>query len=180
MSTFDQLIDLDGNGRPLYGDSPFRVFKELTFTGNNTTVATAIFTVTGAVMVTRIWGEVTTDFGANHTDAHFRVNDQTATDQIITKATTLTLNGISDGAVIFKTGLITAVATYKSADVGSVYEPTTLQTSIFTPFVVIQKTGGIQTDIEYVYTTTDTPTSGAMKFYVSYYPLTEDGSVVAS
>lgn len=156
------------------------VEKEVTFTGNNDTIVTPIFSVTGIVEVLKLWGVCTTTFGANHTDAHFRVNDQTATDQIITKATTLDLSGISPGALIAKTGLITAVATYKSADAASVYEPTTLQTDIFTPFTVTQKTGDIQTDIEYVYTTSDSPTSGAMKFYAGFLPLSEGATLVAA
>jgi len=180
MSTFDNLIDLDGNGRPIYGDSPFRVKKTVTFSGDDETVATPLFTVVGEVMVTRIWGVVTTALGASHTDAHWRVNDQTATDQIITKATTLDLGSISEGAVIFKSGLITAVATYKTADAGSFYEPTTLQTGIFTPFLVVQKTGDIQTDIEYVYTTAGAETTGAMTFYVSYYPLSPTSYIAAA
>jgi len=170
---FDALLDTDGQGRPLYGKYPFKVSKTLTFTGDNTTVATDLWHVTGVVMVGMLWGICTTDFGTAHTNAHFRVNDQTASDQIITKATTLDLSSISEGAAILKTGLITAVATYKTADAAAFYEPTTLQTDIFTPFVVTQKTGGIQTDIEYVYTTTDTPTSGAMLFVAKYMPLSD-------
>jgi len=156
------------------------VTKTLTFTGSNTTVATPIFTVTGVVEVKKIWGVCLVAFGAAHTNAHWRVNDQTATDQIITKATTLTLNAINPGAVIFKSGLITAVATYKTSAAGSVYEPTTLQTSPYTPFIVTQKTGDIQTDIEYVYTTTDTPTSGSMQFFVGYVPLSDGADIAAS
>ena len=177
MSTFDELIDLDGNGRPIYGDSPFRVIKDVTFTGDNETVVTPIFTITGVVMVTRLWGVVTTTFGANHTDAHWRINDQTAHDQVITKSTTLDLSAISAGACIFKHGLAAAVAKYASADAAVFIEPTTLETQMFTPFVVTQKTGDIQTDIEYVYTTTDTPTTGAMRFYISYYPLTQNSKI---
>ena len=180
MTTFDELIDLDGNGRPIYGDSPFRVIKDVTFTGDNETVVTPIFTIIGVVMITRIWGIVTTTFGANHTDAHWRINDQTATDQVITKATTLDLSAISAGACIFKHGLATAVAKYASADAAVSIEPTTLETQMFTPFVVTQKTGDIQTDIEYVYTTTNEPTEGAMRFYVSYFPLSSEGMIEAA
>ena len=179
MASSAAAFNRDANRVPITQNG-LLVTKELTFTGSSETVSTAIFTVTGVVEVFSLYGVVTTTFGANHTDAHFRVNDQTATDQIITKATTLTLNGISAGAAILKTGLITAVATYKSADAATVYEPTTLQTNIFTPFVIVQKTGDIQTDIEYVYTTTDEPTSGAMKFYCGFIPLSTDGDISAS
>src|SRR3990167_7222633 len=78
MTVFDALIDLDGNGRPIYGDSPFRVIKDHTLVGNNETVVVPIFTLTGSVMLTRLCGVVTTDLGANHTAASWRLNDQTS------------------------------------------------------------------------------------------------------
>ena len=174
-----QSFSRDANNIPIT-EHGLSVTNEITFSGDDATVATPVFTVTGVVEILAIYGVVTTVLGANHTDAHLRVNDQTATDQIITKATTLDLSGISAGAIILKTGLITAVATYKSSDAASVYEPTTLQTNIFTPFLVVQKTGDIQTDIEYVYTTSDEPTSGAIKFYCCFVPLSEDGNVETS
>ena len=149
-----------------------------TFVGDSAAgIQVPLFRVTGSVLVNAIYGVCTVQFGADHTDAHFHINDQTAHDVIITKATTLTLNGISPGAMILKTGLITAVATYKTADAASMYEPTTLQTNIFTPFVVTQKTGGIRTDIEYVYTTSDAPTTGAMQFFAFYVPLSINGAL---
>jgi len=37
MANYDAFLDLDGNGRPIYGDSPFKAEKSVTFTGNNTT-----------------------------------------------------------------------------------------------------------------------------------------------
>lgn len=162
----------DGNRVPIEGHG-LVVSKTLTFTGDDATVATPVFRVTGVVEVLKLWGVVTVALGANQTDCHFRINDQTATDQIITKATTLTLNSASAGAMIAKTGLITAVAKYFSADAAVFVEPTTLQTQIFTPFIVTQKTGGIQTDIEWVYTTTDDPTSGSIQFFAGYLPLSE-------
>ena len=168
----------DANHFPIV-ENGLLVSKEVTFTGNNETAVVPLFTVTGVVEVVALYGVVKTTFGANHTDAHWRVNDQTATDQILTKATTLNLSGISPNALVFKSGLITAAATYKTADAASVYEPTTLQTHVFTPAIIVQKTSDIQTDIEYVYTTTDTPTSGAMTFYCGFIPLSPDGNVVA-
>ena len=177
--TIQSTFPRDGNRIPVTGHGLITE-KTLTFTGDDATVATPIFTITGVVEVLKLGGVVITTLGANHTDAHFRVNDQTATDQIITKATTLDLSGISPGAIIFKSGLITAVATYKSSDAASVYEPTTLQTSLYTPFIITQKTGGIQTDIEYVYTTTDDPTSGSISFEIGWLPLSDGASIDAS
>ena len=152
----------------------------ITFTGDDATVATPIFDVTGVVLFNVIGGVVLTTLGANQTDCHWRINDHTATDEIITKATTLTLNDAPVGSYIGKTGLITAVATYESSAAGSFYEPTTLQTNLFTPFIVGQKTGDIVTHIEWVYTTTDDPTSGSIEFLVGWLPLSEDANVTVS
>jgi len=154
--------------------------KDVTFVGDGATVAVPIFTVTGAVRVLGIWGFVTTVFGASHTAAHWRINDQAATDQVITAAAGTDLSDISPGGLILKDGLKAAALTYKTADAGSLLEPTTLQTRILSPFTIIQKTGGIQTDIEYVYTTADSPTSGAMRFSVGFVPLSSDGDIAAS
>jgi hypothetical protein len=131
------------------------------------------------VEVRQLYGIVTVTLGAAHTDAHWRVNDQTATDQVLTKATTLDLSAASAGAAVFKHGLAAAVGKYVTADAAKVIEPTTLETMLFTPFVVSQKTGGIQTDIEYVYTTADTPTSGAMQFFCRWLPLSASSGIVS-
>lgn len=178
--TFDHLIDLDGNGRPVYGDSPFSVVKRHTFVGNNATVAVPLFTVVGAVMCTRLWGVVTTVLGNNHTATHWRINDQTASDQVITKATGTTLSSAGAGSLIMKVGLASAALTLKSSAAGALLEPTTLETMVFSPFVVVQKVGGVQTDIEYVYTTTNTPTTGAIEFHVSYYPLSASSYIASA
>ena len=177
MNTFDQLIDLDGNGRAIYGDSPFRVLKDLTLSASNTTVNPPIFTLTGSVMLTRLWGVVTTDVGSNHTAAHWRLNDQTA--QIaLTLATGTTLSSIKSGSVIVKKGLVGAALTKIDIVAGAVSEPTTLETIFFSPIVLVKKTAAV-TQIEYVYTTTQTPTTGVIRFYASYYPLSDDGALEA-
>ena len=155
------------------------VENTLTFSGDDATVATPVFDVTGLVEVKKIGGVVLVALGANQTDCHFRINDHTATDQIITKATTLTLSSAPIGSYITKTGLITAVATYKSSAAANFYEPTTLQTELFTPFIVGQKTGDIVTHIEWLYTTTDDPTSGSIEFFVGYLPLSDGAKIEA-
>jgi len=179
MPSNASAFNRDANRVPITQNG-LMVTKSLTFTGDDATVATPIFNVTGVVEVLALYGIVITQLGAGHTDAHWRLNDHTASDIILTKATTLSIGGISPGAMIFKSGLITAVATYKTSDAASMYEPTTLQTNLFTPFIVVQKTGGIVTHIEYVYTTDDDPTSGTMKFYCGFIPLSDDGDITAA
>jgi len=176
--TITSTFPRDGNRVPMTGHG-FITEKTLTFTGSAATVATPIFTITGVVEILKLGGVVLTAL-ENHTDAHWRINDQTATDQVITKSTTLDLSDISIGATIFKFGLAAAVAKYVTADAAVITEPTTLQTSLFTPFMMVQKTGGIQTDIEYVYTTSDEPTSGAIQFRIGWLPLSDGATIEAS
>lgn len=149
--------------------------EAVTFTGSNTTVNVPIFRITGTVLVNALYGVVTTDLGANHTAAYFRLNDQTAQSDI-TLATGTTLSAIKAGSVIVKKGLAGAAITLLSNSQERVSEPTTLEAMYFSPFVAVKKTAAT-TDIEYTYTTTETPTTGAMTFYCSWIPISADGRV---
>lgn len=169
--------DLVGSGSQLRddNDSPISgvgivISNAKTLVGNNTTVAVPIFHVTGSVQVIGLWGVVTTALGANNTAAYWRLNDQSA--QVnITLNTGTTLSAAVAGGTIVKKGLAAAALTFLDAAAGRVSEPTTLETPYFSPFVAVQKTGGITTDIEFVYSTTDTPTSGTIIFYAQYLPV---------
>ncbi|MBU6501170.1 MAG: hypothetical protein KGJ89_05385 [Patescibacteria group bacterium] len=146
-----------------------------TLVGSNATVAVPLFTLTGTVMVTGLWGVVTTVLGANNTAAYFRLNDQTVQSNI-TVNTGVTLSAAAAGSVIVKNGLAAAAAVLLSASQERVSEPTTLETLYFSPFVIVKKPAAT-TQIEFVYSTTDTPTSGAIQFFVAYYPLSADGDL---
>lgn len=167
ISSGSQLID--DNDKPIAGPGVF-LSNSKTLTGNNTTVAVPIFHVTGAVQVLALWGTVTTVLGANNTAAYWRLNDQTNQSDITLNTGTV-LSALSVGSVFVKKGLAAAALLALSASQERVSEPTTLETMFFSPFVAVQKTGGVTTDIEFVYTTTDTPTSGVINFYVQYLPI---------
>lgn len=147
----------------------------ITLTGSNTTVSTPIFHITGTVQVLGLWGTVTTDLGANHTAAYWRLNDQAA--QVnITLNTGTTLSAIKAGSTIVKKGLAAAALVKLDNVAGVVSEPTTLETIYFSPFVAVKKTAAV-TDIEYTYSTTDTPTTGVIQFFVLWIPVSADGKV---
>lgn len=152
------------------------VTKSQTLSANNTTAATAIFGVTGCVEIQGIWAIVTTVIGANHTAGLYQTNDQTAT--VAITASGATLSGLAAGTTIIKKGLAAAALTLLDNAAGRVSEPTTLETMVASPFIVLKKTGAA-TNIEYKYTTTDTPTSGVLKHYVEWRPRSDDGAVVA-
>ena len=174
---YDNLIDLDSNGKPVYGDSPFKANKSLTINATNTTVNPPIFTITGSVMITRLWGEVTTDLGSNHTAAAWRINDQTA-QVYLTAVGGTTLSSIKAGSIIIKDKLVAVALTKIDNAAGAVNESATAGVNIFSPVIVTKKTGAL-TQIEYKYTTNQSPTTGAIMFHVSYLPLSDDGLIEA-
>lgn len=177
MSNFSVSQDFDANNRIItntnYGITST---KSQTLTGNNTTVVTPLFRISGTVEVRAIYGVVTTVIGANHTAGLYRLNDQTA--QVAISASGATLSGLAAGTTIVKKGLAAAALTLLDNAAGRVSEPTTLETSYFSPFVVMKKTDA-NTDIEYSYATTDAPTSGVIQHFLRWVPLSIDANVVA-
>lgn len=163
----------DANNVPITTDGLVTTNVQ-TLSGNNTTVNTPIFRITGTVEVRGLWAVVTTVIGANHTAGLYRLNDQSAT--VAISASGATLSGLAVGTTIVKNGLAAAALTLLDNAAGRVSEPTTLETLIFSPFIVMKKTGA-NTDIEYSYATTDTPTSGALKHFLRWLPLSSDANV---
>jgi hypothetical protein len=47
----------------------------------------------------------------------------------------------------------------------------------FSGSIITQKTGSVATNIEYRFTSSTNPTTGAMKFYCGFIPLSDDGNV---
>jgi len=176
MANFSVSQDFDANNIVItntnYGITST---KSQTLSGNNTTVNTPLFRISGTVEVRALYAVVTTVIGANHTGGLYRLNDQTA--QVAITASGATLSGLAAGTTILKKGLAAAALTLLDNAAGRVSEPTTLETNIFTPFVVMKKTGA-NTDIEYQYATTDTPTSGVLQHFLRWVPLTLDANVV--
>ncbi len=155
----------------------FRKSTSKTLAGSNTTTAVPIFRLTGIVRVLKLYGVVTTVLGTNNTAAYFRLNDQTAQEDI-TLNTGVTLSNAAAGSLIIKKGLAGAAAILSNATAGHVLEPTTLETVYPGEFVMVKKPAA-NTDIEFVYTTTQTPTTGAIQFFAEYQALSADGSLTA-
>lgn len=166
----------DANRVPITTDG-LVAYVSKTLTGSNTTTAVPLFHITGTVEVRGLWAVVTTDLGSNNTAAYFRLNDQGA--QVsITLSTGVTLSSAAAGSTIVKNGLAAAAAVLLNNSAGRVSEPTTLETPYFSPFIIMKKTAAV-TDIEFVYTTTQTPTTGALSFFVRWLPISADAAVTA-
>lgn len=175
MTTIAASFYRDANRVPITEDGLITAAPQV-LSGSNTTVATPVFRITGSVEIRGLWGEVTTVLGSNVTAAFYRLNDQTAQPDI-TLATGTTLSSAAVGSMLVKKGLAAAAVTLLTSAAGRVSEPTTLETTYFSPFVVVKKTGAT-TDIEFVYTTTNTPTSGAILHFIRWLPLSSDANVV--
>lgn len=177
MPTVNSSFSRDNDRVPITTDGIILASNNQVLTGNNTTVTTPIFTITGTVEIRGLWAVVTTVIGANHTAAYFRLNDQTA-QPAITASSGVTLSGLAVGTTLVKKGLAAAAVTLLDNAAGRVSEPTTLETTFFSPFVAMKKTAAL-TQIEYLYTTTDTPTSGSIQFFVRFLPVSTDGTISA-
>lgn len=174
MATSTAAFNRDANRVPVTQNG-LLVTTSQTLIGNNTTVAVPLFRLTGTVMVNALYGVVTTVLGSNNTAAYWRLNDQTAQSDI-TLSTGTTLSSSAAGSIIVKKGLAGAALTLLTSAQERVSEPTTLETMFFSPFVAVKKPAA-NTDIEFVYTTTNTPTSGVIQFFCGFIPLSADGDL---
>lgn len=156
-----------------------KTFKDQTLSGNNTTVSTPLFRVTGSVKVTQLYAIVTTVLGSNVTAAYWRINDQTA-QVAISLATGTTLSSLPVGSKLTRNSLVSVALTANSSAAAKVIDPVAATApDVYMPFEVVQKTGSVQTDIEFTYTTTNTPTSGVIRHYVEWQPMSEGATLVA-
>ena len=148
-------------------------------TASNTTAVVPIFTVTGQVKVTRIYGIVTTTLVSNCTAAYWRLNDGSVTTDI-TLSSGATLSTFAAGSFIGRTTLVASALVGKNSTSGQIQDIAAATTkNILQPFIAGQAVGGATTNIEFVYTTTNTPISGAIDFYLRWVPLAPNSYVTA-
>lgn len=157
-------------------DAPKVETSSKTLVGNNATVAVPLFTVTGQIELLALYGVVTTVLGSNVTAAHFRLNDQTA-QPVITAASGVTLSSLAAGSSFYKRGLVATALTAIDNAAGRVNESTATNLDNFSPAILTKKLAAL-TQVEFVYTTTNTPTSGVIQFFCKWRPLSADGDLV--
>ena len=154
--------------------SPREAQATTTFDASNTTASETIWTVTGSVFISRIWAEVSTIIGVNHT-AGFLRQDDGAAQQGVT-ADGVALSGLAVGTVVYKEALAAVALTLLSNATGVVSEPAAAGDMVWNGFMLVKKATHA-TVLEYRYTTTDTPTSGALTWHAIWYPLSNDGAL---
>lgn len=158
----------DDNDQPIQGFG-VTLSNSKTLTGSGATVAVPLFSVTGTVSVLALWGNVTTALG-NCTATAWRLNDGSAQSDI-TLATGTSLTNATAGSIILRRLLATNALNFDNASQERVQDAGGTGVSNFSEFVAVQKTAGVATNIEFVYTTSDTPTTGVINFYIQYVPL---------
>lgn len=164
----------DGNYVPITQNGVITT-KAVTLSANNTTASNVLFKVTGSVQVLSLWGVVTTALSSNITAAHWRLDDQTA-QPAISLATGTTLSSFTVGSFISRRSLASVALVGTNANAGTIVDPVAATApGYFMPFVAVQKTADVLTTIDFRYTTTNAPATGAITFYAGWVPLT-DGS----
>lgn len=169
----DGLLPLDANGNPIQTDGVVAK-KSHTLVGSNETAVVPLFRITGNIEVKALYGVVRTILGSNNTAADFRLNDQTS-QIVLTAAAGTTLSSAPAGSIIARKALAATALTLKSAAAG-VEEAASAGQGFFSP-VLLTKKATANTDIEFVYTTTQEPTSGVIEFFLRYLPLSADAKV---
>lgn len=148
----------------------------ITCDANNTTASEVVFTVTGSIILHGIWGVVTEATTiTNHTAAHLRLNDQSATVDL-TLNTGIALSGLAVGTTFTKTGLAAAALTLDNNAAGAISEPASAGQGILSPVIIVKKTGAVTT-IDYRYSTTDMPHDCDIQFFALWEPLSADGNL---
>jgi len=172
----DRIIPRDDNGVALQLGG-FRTQTSLTLDASNETKVEPLFRVTGSIQVNKLYGIVTTTVGANHTAAYWRLNDQTAQEDIsLNTGTTVSSAGV--GSLLTRRSIATAALVLVNSTAGHVSDPVAATApDYFMPFTFTQKVGSVNTDIEYVYTTTTEPTTGVIQFFLVWQPLSSNAAV---
>lgn len=154
------------------------VSKAATMNVNNGTQSVALFTLTGSVLVYKIWGVLTAKTTlTNCTNLSLDLYDATAAVQI-TKSTGTTLSGLAVGTMLVKNGLAAVNLGLHDNATGVVGEPAASGKD-FSEFAVTKKNGAT-TQIRMTYTSTDAPANAVLTWYLAYRKLSADGALVAA
>lgn len=172
VQTAAYLHDADHQPITLGGIS---MLNSKTLTGSNATVPVPLFTIVGEVEITALYGHITTALG-NNTVAFWRTNDG-STQNAITLATGTTLTSAIAGGVISKKAGVATALTLTAGTSGQVVESATAGAPYFQDFCIFANPLAT-TNIEFVYTTTDTPTTGAISFHIRWVPLTPSSTII--
>ncbi len=138
-----------------------------------------LYQITGIVQINYLYGYVETQIAAGTTGAYLNLFPTGGAAIEITDITGAgrDISGAVMGSLMAKTGLATVALDLDSAALGFVAEVATNYRNVLKPFVVGQKTGGIDTFIRF--TVAGVGASGVIHWHCDWEPISDDGFVVA-
>lgn len=144
--------------------------------GTGAAVAIPIFTVTGQVEVTALYGVITTALGTI-TASYWRTNDG-STQNSVTLSSGTTLTSAIVGAVISKKAGVGTALALSAGTSALVSESATAGATNFQDFALYANPAATS-NIEFVFTTSDPAAIGAITFYIRWVPLTKGAQIFA-
>lgn len=158
---------------PTYTVHPAQLaFKQQAVSLNNTTGSYSLWTVTGAIFIIALWGEVVTALSADHTSAGFRVVKNAGVTNLTTLAGTLSAAPVGSVLMISVNNGAPGVTIRDQVRIVSG------SNSLHQSYLINTITGQTNCTIEYRYTTTDAPSSGTFNFYMYWSPASSGATVV--
>lgn len=173
------MAQVYNSGQPKMADAsayPNVATWALTLVGNNNTTRNLLWTVTGIVEIGVLFGVVTTQFSSNVTASWFSLYDATS-DNAITSNTGVAMSSFNVNSRI--TMNVSAVSSLADAQNGTT-NPVAVDFGAGIGFpgrCQVQKKTGATTRLAWLYTTTNTPSSGAITFYAHWRPVSKDGNL---
>lgn len=145
--------------------------------GSGATVVTNLFQITGTVLITNIYGIVEVQLGVNCTAVFLILYDGTVSLEL-TDGAGPNCSGAKVGSLLIKDAGVATAMSLNDSVAGVIHEITDDYKNVAYPFHLIQKVA-VNTYIQMSYTTTDTPTTGQIKWYCEWQAISEDGKVEA-
>lgn len=149
------------------------ISKSISLTASATAETLNVFDIGGVNEVVKIEGYTTQPL-LNCTGAYLDVNDGTSTVYITENVIGATLTDLPTNSYLSVIGNNTVALNAQSSTACFAYN--NLNSSIQLPMLIGQAVGS-NTKIRFTYTTSDTPTSGAIMFTIVYRPLTGQAQI---
>ena len=134
-----------------------------------------LYQVTGIVKVYYIYGIVDVVLAADVTDAYLEVDDAGAQTVLTLVAGAPDISAAPVGSYIVKSGLAGDILQYAPSTTSNVSE--VIRATVFSEFVVVQKTGGVATYIRLAYS--GAGATGKIHWYCKWEKMSRDANLVA-
>ena len=171
---------MQGIGRGEAGGAMTEITKSITLDADSETKSYNLFTVTGICKITKLYGEITTVASSDVSACFCDLYDGSVNVDITESMSGADISGLPAGSLLIRE--LDAVSPFSVKDGTDNYisEESSTTYKVFAPLAVGQKGDGTTTNIRFTYTTFDSPSSGAIKFYIEYEAMSDDGAIAAA